>query len=162
MQLDYEKILKDNGFDAVPEAEETTLAFFHEINNTLFDPDSPFDQEQSSIDDFPDMLDHMLYCSLPLKPGKSVAEGVSYLISKWYSDLAYTNPKYESIQRTSNTLGTDIHIFTISKATACSFLFSITDEAAEKATQDYMDAYSPVDDIDELRRKVAARKENKG
>lgn len=45
MQLDYEKILKDNGFDSVPEAEETTLAFFHEINNTLFDPDSPFDQE---------------------------------------------------------------------------------------------------------------------
>ena len=104
----------------------------------------------------------MLYCSLSLKPGKSVAEGVSYLISKWYSDLAYKNPKYESIQRTSNTLGTDIHIFTISEATACSFLFSISDEAAEKATQDYMDAYSAVDNNDELRRKVAARKAQKG
>ena len=162
MQLDYEKILKDNGFDSVPEAEETSLAFFHEIHNTLFDPGTPFDQEQSSVDQFPNILEHMIYCSLPLKPGKTVEDGVSYLVSKWYSSLSYTNPKYESIQRISNTLGTEVHIFTITEGTACSFLFSISDEAAEKATQDYMDAYSPVDDIDELRRKVAARKENKG
>lgn len=157
MQLDYEKILKENGFDAVPEAEDTTLAFRHELHNTLFEEDSPFNDEQSSVEVFPDLLEHMMYCSLTLKPGKSVEEGVSYLINIWYSRLSYLNPKYESIQRTTSKLGTEVRIFTVARA-VCSFLFTITDEAAGKAIQDFMDGYSPVDTPEDVLKNIRSLK----
>jgi len=150
MYLNYEQILKKNGFEAIPEAEDTTRAFHHELHNTLFNEDSPFDEDQSSIREFPDILDHMLQCSLPLKPGKRIDEGVSHLISKWYSGLSYLDPKYESIQRASSKFGTEVRIFTLSQGTGCSFLFTITDEAAKKFSEEFMDFYSPVDDPEKI------------
>lgn len=151
MPVNYQAIFEEYGVESIPEPEDTTLAFTHEIYGCLFDPDSPFDLERSSIDDFPDMLEHMLYCSLALKSGKSVHDGVSHLIKTWYRWLRYDSPKFECIQRTASSLGTDVSIFTISRDNlVCSFVFNIADEAADKAVQDYMDFYSLVDDPDAL------------
>lgn len=161
MYLDYEKILKDNGFDAIPEAEITTRAFHHELHNTLFEENTPFDEGQSSIDEFPDHLDHMLLCSLPLKPGKTTEEGVSYLVSQWYRWLSYQNPKHENIQRTSSRFGTEVRIFTLSQGTGCSFLFTILDEAAKKFSEEFMDFDSPVDDPEEVMRKIQSHNQIK-
>jgi len=151
MPVNYQALLEKYGVESIPEPEDTTRAFTCEIWGCLFDPDSPFDLERSSIDDFPDMLEHMLYCSLVLKAGKSVHDGVSHLIRTWYRWLHYENPKYECIQRTATSLGTDVSIFTISRHNnVCSFVFNIADDAADKAIQDYMDFYSSVDNPDAL------------
>lgn len=161
MSVNYHALLEEYGVETIPEPEDTTNAFTHEIYGCLFDPESPFDLERSSIDSFPDMLEHMLYCSLALRPGKSVHEGVSHLIKTWYRWLHYESPKYECIQRTATSLGTEVSIFTISQCNhVCSFVFNIADDAADKATQDYMDFYSPVDDPDALMKKLKQRESN--
>jgi len=67
------------------------------------------------------------------------------------------NPKYESIQRATSTLGTEVRIFTVARG-VCSFLFTITDEAAGKANQEFLDAYSPVDNPEEVLRKIRSFK----
>lgn len=160
MQLDYQKILNDYGFESVPEAEDTTLAFYHEIPNILFDDDSPFDVNKFNIDTFPNVLRCMVQCSLPLKPSKTLLEGVQYLIAKWYSDLCYEKPRFESIHRTSSVFGTEVRILTISEGTGCSFLFTITDEAAERFSSDFMDSYDGVDNPDEVLTKISSPKSN--
>lgn len=116
MQLDYLKILNDCGLPEVPDPENTTLAFFHEIHNTLFDDDSPFDVKQSMVVELPSNLNYMIQCSLPLKSGIATEDGIRYLMNKWYECLAYQNPKFESVQRTSGCFGTDVRIFTCSNS----------------------------------------------
>lgn len=158
MQLDYLKILNENGFDSVLEAESTTLAFFHEIHNTLFEADSPFDEDKSSVKEFPNILDHMIYCSLPLKTGETIEKGVQYLVKAWYDRLSYLNPIFESIIRTSSPFGTEVRVFTLTAGTGCSFLFSITDEASRKFQDEFMESYSPVDNPEAVLKKIKPAK----
>ncbi len=161
MQLDYQKILNDHGFDSVPEAEETTLAFYHEINNSLFDDDSPFESKKSDVHELPNLLGSMVQCSLPLKSDKTLLDGVQYLTGKWYSDLCYQNPKFENIQRSNSAFGTEVRIFTITEKTACSFLFTITDEAAEQFSNEFMDSYGGVDNPEQVLKHLQRNKGNK-
>lgn len=160
MERDYSSILAYYGFDQIPDPEDTTLAFYHEIHNTLFDDDSPFDANASMVVQLPNTLDYMIQCSLELKAGYATPAGVHYLIDKWYASLSYSNTKFEQIQRTSTPFGEEIRILAISEATACSFLFTVVDEAARRNSDNFIDGYSPADDPDALLLKLSGKSDS--
>lgn len=151
MKQDYHAILVEYGVHKIPEPEDTVLAFYHEIANTLFDDDSPFDFERSKIVQMPNCLEHMIQCSLKLKKGESSDKGIAYFEKKWSEELRYQNAKLETIDRTDSPFGTDIRILTIGNGGAvCSFLFTIVDESACDAVNDFIDGYDAADAPDAL------------
>lgn len=156
MERDYQDILSGYGFDQIPDAEDTVLAFYHEINNTLLDEESPFDVGASFVQQMPGTLDHMIQCSLPLKKGVPLEQGIQYLMSTWYSELAYKNTKFEQVQRNSSPFGEEIRILAMIEHGACSFLFTVCDDVAQKNAQSFMDGYDPVDNADELLQQIEA------
>lgn len=160
MKRNYQEILSGYGFDNIPNAEDTALAFYHEIHNTLLDDESPFDTDSSSVYQMPDSLDHMIQCSLELNKGVPLEEGIQYLMSCWYSQLAYKNTKFEQVQRNSSPFGEEIRILAVTDFGACTFLFTVSDEVAQKNTQSFLDGYDPVDDADKLLNKIKASQQN--
>jgi len=127
MKSHYLEILKEHGLVAIPEADETALAFYHEIHNTIFDENTPFNIKESSIAKDPNDESAMITCHLQLQMGVSGHEGVSYLMSKWYQYLSYSSAVFESVQRRDSDDEIKIEIFTLSKESGCSFLFVIND-----------------------------------
>jgi len=125
MKSHYLEILKEHGLESIPEADDTALAFYHEIHNTIFDENTPFNIEESSIEDNPNDESAMITCHLQLQKGVSGHEGVSYLMSKWYGRLSYSPAVFESVQRRDSDDEIKIEIFTLSKGSGCSFLFVI-------------------------------------
>lgn len=151
---DYALVLKDCGFDQIPEAEDTAMAFDYEVHASLFETGSPFDTQRSEVRRMPEVLDSMISCKLILLPGKSRLEGLQYLMTQWFSFLRYENPKHESIVRSESVFGTEVKIFTLSRGTGCSFTFTIVDKAGEEAMADFIGGYSAVDNPDAILRKL--------
>jgi len=111
--------------ESVPEAYETSLAFFHEIGNTIFDDDSPFIEEISSISQNPDDICGMIRCDLKISSGTEIGIAANYLLAKWHERLSYIKPIFERTERLIDGDGQRIEIFTLKKGCGCSFVFSI-------------------------------------
>lgn len=156
MKQDYRTILAEHGVHEVPEPEDTTLAFYHEIANCLFDNDSPFDFERSQIIQMPNYLDHMIQCSLQLKKGETTDKGIAYFEKRWSEALRYEKARLETIDREDSPFGMNIRVLTIGNSgSVCSFLFTIKDEAANKAVDDFVDGYDAIDDPNTLLSKLS-------
>ncbi|WGL16270.1 hypothetical protein PVT68_16065 [Microbulbifer bruguierae] len=143
--MEFAQLLKDFGVDDVSELEATSLAFVHEIANTLFEPGTPFDEKLSDLRNIPEVSESMLTCKLRLLPGKTRREGLQYLMQQWYLWLMYEKPRYEGIQRSESAFGTEVKIFVIGQGSGCSFTFTIVDHVAEEAVDDFIGGYGAID-----------------
>ncbi len=107
----------------MPEAYETSLAFFHEINNTIFDEDTPFIEEASTISQNSDDIEAMIKCKLVISADKDIGYAANYLLAKWYKSLSYSSPLFERIDRFVEENGQRVEIFTFKEGCGCSFVF---------------------------------------
>ena len=126
MPLEYTEILNTHGFSSLTEDLHNTItAYIYEIDGVLFDEDSPFIADKSETLRQTDDLNNLICCTLQLKVGVGTHDGISYLISKWYSCLRQSTPTFENIERTPCDDGARIRILTISEHTACTIDFTI-------------------------------------
>jgi len=124
MSVVHSDILKEHGFYIGMEDDSrcsrddlftTSLAFFHDISNTLFDDDSPFCIEKSIVNQCSDE-NALVECKLQPKAPVRIDDALRYTMSKWHEYLRYENPTFEHIETELNNDGASIRLLTISES----------------------------------------------
>ncbi|MBQ0747678.1 MAG: hypothetical protein KBT82_04295 [Marinobacter sp.] len=121
---DFASLLVKHGFTPQTyDFDSTMLGFQHDIFNALIHNDSVF-SEQSLIRAQPDCPDALLRCELIAESG-DLASAVQHFYARWFAELRYENPMLELLNLEMREDVASIHVLTITKANAMTFVFNI-------------------------------------
>lgn len=124
MSVNYTSILKKHGFPK-PDIADHLLTFEYEIHGVMFDSNSPFDRNLSTIASRPDSAESLILSKLALKPGYTIHDGVSALKDIWYRWLRYQKPLLECFEIKYFQRSASVRILTIDNKNACTLHFIV-------------------------------------
>src|SRR5690554_2007679 len=120
----FASLLLEHGFTPkIYDFDSTMLGFQHDIFNALIHNDPVF-SEQSFICEQPDCPDALLCCELVTK-SDNLSAAVQHFYARWFEELRYENPVLELLNLAMHKDTASIHVLTISKANAMTFVFNI-------------------------------------
>src|SRR5690554_653760 len=120
----FASLLLDHGFTPKTyDFDATMLGFQHDIFNTLIHNDPVF-SEQSFIREQLDCLAALLRCEL-VTQSENLSAAVRHFYARWFEELRYENPVLELLNLEMHKDTASIHVLTISKADAMTFVFNI-------------------------------------
>ena len=120
----FASLLLEHGFTPKTyDFDSTMLGFQHDIFNALIHHDPVF-SEQSFIREQPDYPDALLRCELVTQSGDLPA-AVQHFYARWFEELRYSNSVLELLNLEMHEAAASIHVLTISKANAMTFVFNI-------------------------------------
>lgn len=120
----FASLLLEHGFNPKTyDFDSTMLGFQHDIFNALIHNDPVF-SEQSFIREQPDCPDALLRCEL-VTQSDDLSAAVQHFYARWIEELRYENPVLELLNLEMHEDAASIHVLTISKANAMTFVFNI-------------------------------------
>ena len=120
----FAALLLEHGFTPKTyDFDSTMLGFQHDIFNALIHNDPVF-SEQSFIREQPDCHDALLRCELVSK-SDDLSAVVQHFYVRWFEEIRYENPVLELLNLKMHEDAASIHVLTISKANAMTFVFNI-------------------------------------
>ena len=120
----FASLLLEHGFTPKTyDFDSTMLGFQHDIFNALIHNDPVF-SEQSFIREQPDCPDALLRCEL-VTQSENLSAAVQHFYARWFEELRYENPVLELLNLEMHKDTASIHVLTISKANAMTFVFNI-------------------------------------
>ena len=122
---DFQSILTQHGFTPDHyEFESTIIGFDHDLYFSLYDEDSPFDQEQSVHHRQWDNPNAYLRAELVTRDG-NIAAALSYFYQRWFSEIRYDKPVLEILNLEHGEQSATIQVLLISQHNAMTLLFEI-------------------------------------
>lgn len=103
--------------------DSTMLGFQHDIFNALIHDDPVF-SPRSTIRQQPRCPSSLICCELITESGDLPA-AIQHFYAQWFSELRYENPIVELLNLAVRADAATIHVLTISKRNAMTFLFNI-------------------------------------
>ena len=120
----FAALLLEHGFTPKTyDFDSTMLGFQHDIFNALIHNDQVF-SEQSFIREQPDCPDALLRCEL-VTQSDDLSAAVQHFYARWFEELRYSNSVLELLNLEMHEDAASIHVLTISKANAMTFVFNI-------------------------------------
>jgi len=120
----FAALLLEHGFTPKTyDFDSTMLGFQHDIFNALIHNDPVF-SEQSFIREQPDCPDALLRCEL-VTQSEDLSAAVQHFYARWFEELRYSNSVLELLNLEMHEDAASIHVLTISKANAMTFVFNI-------------------------------------
>ncbi|WP_303285320.1 hypothetical protein [Marinobacter sp. SS8-8] len=120
----FASLLLEHGFTPKTyDFDSTMLGFQHDIFNALIHNDPVF-SEQSFIREQLDCPDALLRCEL-VTQSENLSAAVQHFYARWFEELRYENPVLELLNLEMHKDTASIHVLTISKANAMTFVFTI-------------------------------------